>query len=316
MKSKYLTRPGCREDWIDFTQTPTETSVCLLTPVGEEAMMEVRDGLYRKNQGEPYHQHTHGNELFYLYRGTAMLTVRGKRCRLQAGDMAFIPANVPHALLFPGEDTGFRLFLQGMNVYQRRQNRNVIAQWYPQIFENQQFAEDFARSTHSLRREPCEAVDVEKGDIHEVRTASFAWSAFDCGGAVMSLIVGRWETESLYEVWRCEAEKGFCARWDRPHQDWELYQVTKGAVSFRVLDESFTACAGDLVRIPPYAVHQAHADADSTIYAIGCKGQALAMLEDRASLLKKRPEALRPQTEWEEFSKKYGCHITGFGMRL
>lgn len=299
---------------MDFTETPTETSVCLLTPVGPHDMLEVRDALYRKNMGEPYHQHVKGNELFYLYEGVAMLTVRGKRCRLEAGDMAFIPANVPHALLFPSDRTGFRLFLQGMNVFQRRQNRNTIAKWYPQVYDDPVFAADFARTTHALRREPTEAVDVPLDAIHEVRTRSFAWSSFALPGAAMHLIVGRWETDSLYEIWRCEAQPGFTVQYAVPHEDWSLYQVLDGAVTFKVLDETFTAHAGDLVRIPPYTVWEARADENSTIYAIGVMGQALSMLEDRASLLRRDPAAFDDREAWRMFARQYGCHVTWFGL--
>ena len=120
MKNAYLVRPDVPEDWVDATVTDSETSVCLLTPVGPHDMLEVRDGIYRQGKGEPYHQHDIGTEIFYLAQGRVEATIRGKTCTVNAGDMVFIPQGVPHGLRFPDRQTTWRVFLQGMNVYRRR----------------------------------------------------------------------------------------------------------------------------------------------------------------------------------------------------
>lgn len=47
-------------------------------------------------------------------------------------------------------------------------------------------------------------------------------------------------------MWRCELEKGCRIEWDMPLPDWELYQITSGAVRFQVLNEEFVARAAFL----------------------------------------------------------------------
>ena len=105
MKNAYLVRPDVPEDWVDSTVTDSETSVCLLTPVGPHDMLEARDGIYRQGKGEPYHQHDIGTEIFYLAEGRVEATIRGKTCTVNAGDMVFIPQGVPHGLRFPDRQT-------------------------------------------------------------------------------------------------------------------------------------------------------------------------------------------------------------------
>ena len=102
MKSRYLVRPTEKEDWLSCTETETELSVCLLHPVGPNAMLEVRDGLYKQGNSEPYHQHDVGSEIFYLREGTVEITIRGLRVPMQAGDMGDIHARL-HRLLDNGD---------------------------------------------------------------------------------------------------------------------------------------------------------------------------------------------------------------------
>lgn len=208
MKSRYLVRPTEKEDWLSCTETETELSVCLLHPVGPNAMLEVRDGLYKQGNSEPYHQHDVGSEIFYLREGTVEITIRGLRVPMQAGDMAFIAPGLPHGISFPAKKTVWRVFLQGMDVNQRRENRNRIAAWYPQVWDDPAFCEMFNGLNGSFPCKQPAARAAELSEVPEVRTPSFAWATFQVPGAVLRQVVGRWETGGLYEVWRIVGHKG------------------------------------------------------------------------------------------------------------
>ena len=316
MKSKYLVRPECPEDWVDSTKTASEVSVCLLPPVGNHDMLEVRDGIYFQGKGEPYHQHDIGSEIFYLAQGQVRVTVRGKCCDVDAGDMVFIPTGVPHGLHFPDNKTVWRVFLEGMNVYQRRLSRNTIAAHYPEKWDDPEFVSLFARRTGAFPREPSVFTRVDKSEIPEVRSPEFGWSVFTLPGGVLRQVVGRWETRGLYEVWRAELEPGCEIHWDEPHPDWELYQVTEGQIRFHILEEEFMAGPGNLVRIPPYTTHRIRVESNSAVvYDMGSQIRLLSLLEDYISLKTYQPEKLEDATYYKRFLRKHNCFVTYFGVQ-
>lgn len=311
--SKYLVRPQVEEDWVDSTRSDSELSVCLMKPVGHNDMMEVRDGIYDQDKGEAYHQHTHGCELFFLPKGTVEIVIRGKSTVLQAGDFLYVPTGVPHAFHFPGERTTLRLFLQGVNIYGRRIHYNRIRENYPQLLEDPEFAERFALARSTFKREEPVTTPVDRRSLPEVRTPDAGLSEFTLPGAVLRQVLGRWETSDMYEVWRVEARKGLRVRWDMPHDDWELYQVTEGCVRFHVLQETFEAHTGELVRIPPYTTYDMEVLEERTVvHDMGCSVRLLSFLEDRLSVLTNKPELWKDEAYRHRFFIKYNCFVTSW----
>lgn len=313
--SKYHVRPQCEEDWVNSSRSDSETSICLMAPVGHHDMMEVRDAVYYQDKGEAYHQHTHGCELFYLTGGKVDIVIRGKSTTLEAGDFLYIPTGVPHSFYFPEERTVMRLFLQGVNIYERRIHYEVIRNNYPELLDDPEFANRFAMARSTFKRETPVTKPVDRRSLVEVRPADFGWSEFSLPGAVLRQVLGRWETKDMYEVWRLEVQKGLFVSWGTPHADWELYQVTKGTVQFHILDETFEAKTGELVRIPPYTTYSLEVLEDDTIiHDMGCSVRLLSFLEDRESILKNHPEKWEDDSFKHDFFLKYNCFVTSWKM--
>lgn len=311
MKSRYLVRPTEKEDWLSCTETETELSVCLLHPVGPNAMLEVRDGLYKQGNSEPYHQHDVGSEIFYLREGTVEITIRGLRVPMQAGDMAFIAPGLPHGISFPAKKTVWRVFLQGMDVNQRRENRNRIAAWYPQVWDDPAFCEMFNGLNGSFPCKQPAARAAELSEVPEVRTPSFAWATFQVPGAVLRQVVGRWETGGLYEVWRIVGHKGLRVEWNAPHPNWELYQVICGEVRLTTPDETVTAKPGELLRIPPYCTHSLEVLTDECELAdMGCPIRLLNLLEDLRSMEQAGEALPGDPAQCSCLLRRYGCFVT------
>ncbi len=311
MKSRYLVRPTEKEDWLSCTETATELSVCLLHPVGSNAMLEVRDGLYKQGNSEPYHQHDVGSEIFYLREGTVEITIRGLRVPMQAGDMAFIATGLPHGISFPAKKTVWRVFLQGMDVNQRRENRNRIAAWYPQMWDDPAFCEMFNGLNGSFPCKQPAARGAELSEVPEVRTPSFAWATFQVPGAVLRQVVGRWETGGLYEVWRIVGHKGLRVEWNAPHPNWELYQVIRGEVRLTTPDESVIAKAGELLRVPPYCTHTLEVLTDECEVAdMGCPIRLLNLLEDLRSMERAGEFLPSVPDQRSRFLRRYNCFVT------
>lgn len=140
-------------------------------------------------------------------------------------------------------------------------------------------------------------------------------STFTLPGGTLKLVVGTWETRGLYEVWRCELEKRCRIEWDMPHPDWELYQITSGAVRFQVLNEEFVARAGELVRIPPYTRHKLEVlEPTTVIHDMGCQIRLLSLLEDYEAIQTRDPEMLEDPAARAAFLEKYNCFVTYFGL--
>lgn len=313
MKSRYLVRPTEKEDWLSSTETETELSVCLLQPVGPHAMLEVRDGLYKQGNSEPYHQHDVGSEIFYLREGDVEITIRGLRVSMHAGDMAFIAPGLPHGISFPAKKTVWRVFLQGMDVNRRRESRNQIAAWYPQMWQDAGFRALFNGVNGSF---PCKqpmASPAEKAQVPEVRTPSFAWASFCLPGAVLRQVVGRWETGGLYEVWRICAREGLRVEWHYPHPHWELYQVITGKVRLTTPDETVIAGPGELLRIPPYCTHALEVlTPECEIAEMGCQIRLLNLLEDLRAMRRDGETLPENPDERGEWLRRYQCCVTAW----
>ena len=116
-------------------------------------------------------------------------------------------------------------------------------------------------------------------------------------------------------MWRCELEKGCRIEWDMPLPDWELYQITSGAVRFQVLNEEFVARAGELVRIPPYTRHKLEVlEPTTVIHDMGCQIRLLSLLEDYEAIQTRDPEMLEDPAARAAFLEKYNCFVTYFGL--
>lgn len=76
-----------------FGTSPNDIKVSTKDTGGMLAVLEYTG--YEK-EGPPMHIHPHQDEIFYVLEGNYLFEVGGERQQLTAGDLIFLPRNVPH----------------------------------------------------------------------------------------------------------------------------------------------------------------------------------------------------------------------------
>ncbi|GGF20029.1 cupin domain-containing protein [Hymenobacter cavernae] len=75
-----------------------------------QEQVSVFTGVYRRHDGPPLHVHYQQDEEFYILEGEFLVQVGEEKYTLKAGDLIFLPRNIPHGFLVLSE-TAKMLFL-------------------------------------------------------------------------------------------------------------------------------------------------------------------------------------------------------------
>jgi quercetin dioxygenase-like cupin family protein len=77
-----------------------------------ESLLEAELVCYERGQGTREHFHKDQEELYYIVEGSGSITIDGETTEVQAGDMVFSPANVPHSIA-AGDERMVMFFVKG-----------------------------------------------------------------------------------------------------------------------------------------------------------------------------------------------------------
>lgn len=313
MISKYLIRCYEPEDWVRHVDEGTQDVNDFILPLGPRERNEMSDTIYHAGTDVPYHEHSRGTETFFIARGCLDATIRGKRFRVNTGDILHIPPYTPHGFVFLEEGTVWRELFQDINMQQGILNKNMVKSHYPELYDDPEFMAVYREANGSFPRETPVVEDVDGSTMHELRTPEFSFNTFHFDGCEMRLKVGRWECDGVKEVWQLLLDKGVTVEFDDPHPYFELYYIWKGSVKFKVLDEEFVAEANSIVHIPPYAKHSFEVLEDGTeMFDNGCETRMLSLLEDWNSIQKNDPKRLEDPAARKKFLHKYKCFVTNY----
>lgn len=313
MSSKYLIRMNDPADWLRTYDEGTQQVNDFILPIGPYEKNEMSDTIYHKNASVDYHEHAKGFETFFIRKGRVECVIRGQHFIAEKGDILHIPPYVAHGFVFLEEGTVWRELFQEINMAQGIMNKNRIKGNYDGLYDDPHFRTLYRQAHHNFTREKPVAVEVPRESVRELRMPGFSFSTHHLNGATFRLIVGRWESNGVKEVWEAEVEKGFKVYWDYPNPNDELYYVCNGRVKCNVLGEEFEAGPDCLIHIPPYTTHRFEALEDSRVYDCGCAARLLDLMEDWKSLKTYQPDKLEDPEFVSEYLRQYNCWVTYCG---
>ncbi len=311
MEKRILMHMHDPKDWLRHWDEGTQVVNDFILPRGPHEKDEVSDTIYHKDAIVPYHEHSKGTETFLIARGSVECTIRGRRFIANAGDIIHLPPYTPHGFHFLEEGTIWRELFQEINMAQGIYEKNTVKGNYLELMDDPEFMKMYRMGHGGIAREQPAPVDVDKHQMHEVRTPEFSFMTYEGNGFTLKQKVGRWECGGVKEVWQADLKKGLKVSFDYPHRNWELYYVAKGKVCFTVEGEEYLATDECLVHIPPYHKHTIEVLEDSEVFDYGGETFTMDLLEDYNAIKTNTPEKLNDAEYMTNIFHRHGCYITG-----
>jgi mannose-6-phosphate isomerase-like protein (cupin superfamily) len=158
-------------------------------------------------------------------------------------------------------------------------------------------------------------VRAQPEELEAVRNPSRPLAQYKLDGVTMNMVVARWETNGVREIWQARMDQGFHAEWNDYPLLPELFYVTEGRVKFTVYGEEYVAYEDCLVKIPRYAPHSLVAETDAAMYDLGGLSVWELFLHDYTALLKNDPEKAKDPETLKKLKASYQVYIKSIGKR-
>ena len=269
------------KDTLAVVDEPQFVGYLYHSPKGSILENEISLTVYKEGATVPYHMHTKGFETFTLETGRAEVTIAGKRCIIEAGDMVQIEPFMPHGFRFLVEGSRWRELFQELDMYNTHSDRAYISVGSVTLLEDDCFMKEF-RSTHNNTQllEP-EPLLVDKSDMPMICPKGEGITAFSTEGMKMTLKIGRWQLHGNKEIWEYAIEKGWTLTFGDRNPNESIYLVRQGKMRVEAAGRKFIAEDGDMICIPQYTSFRMQAVADDTIlHDYNCKITLFRMLEE------------------------------------
>ncbi len=284
-------------------------------PMGRDSLMRVTDSVFHPQPTAHCHYHQSAYEIFFWSMAPFDFYSGGKVAEVPPGCITLHRPYEPHGFGFrePTRKVGFfhRMDMpleDGMCGALLREKR-PDARKSPDFPKTGPVLPDIVRAEDPVgwRRVPWQEMD-------SVRCISrpLAEERFD--GAVMKMLVARWETGGVKEVWAAELEKGFTAVSDPYPLKTEMLYVTEGALRFTVYDDSFVAHKACIVKLPKYGEYRIEALSDAVVYDVNGQTEWFNLFLDRASIRAADPARFADAAAMRELRERHGCAIRAVGI--
>lgn len=264
------------------------------------------DGAYAR-----LHEHWKAYETFFVESSSMYFYINGKRTLVEAGKMIHMQPYQAHSFFFNG-NVQYRGTFLNWNVGSDPDAAREMEARFPEAKKDPKLLDLLMKNLDLHIRGIADYVDVPPEQVYEVKDPDRPMAMFKLNGAVLKMMVGRWEYGGRKEVWRAEMEPGFHAEWDEYPESKDLFYVQSGKVKFKIYGEEHIAGSDCLVKIPTFAPRCLEVLEDSVMYDVGGMTRWYALCQDYSSLKKFEPEKAT-QEAFDQLRKQYGCGVKSFG---
>ena len=284
-----------------------------IPPYGHDQVNEVSDSTYPLgNYRVPYHYHDRGIETFTVQKGHMELTLYGKRCICDEGDIVNIPPYVPHGMVFIDEGFVWREMFSDMNMIADHRDHDLVTRnFLPHAYNGDFMEGEYLPEHHYFGLpEPAAVEWVEKTDLPQITARESAVYSFDgIDGLSLSLKVGRWALKGLKEVWEIKLDKNYQLQYFDPSPSEGVYLVKSGRLMLEADGKVLFPEAGDIVHVPQYTPYTLTAlTDDALVHDYNVTSRLFRMLE----MLEAAEPAQRDDPEWVKWLKKANnCKLSG-----
>ena len=280
-------------------------------PEGPRQENELSATVYEKDMSTRYHVHDHGYETFCVDKGRVELTVCGKRCILDVGDLVHIEPHMPHGFKFLEEGTVWREMFHEMNMFRAHLDKFFLSSSNMALLDDPAFIGAFRAERGNFRLPDPEVELVDKTTLFQVSAKGTAKEQFTFDGLVCNLKFGRWQFNGIKELWEYVLDRDMALSVFSyvPYEG--IYVVKEGRIRVEAAGQKFVAEPGDIALIPQYTPYKITALSEGTVlHDYNCRTMLLRMMED-LELLRSKGE-MSPETVGT-ILQQHHCPVTHVG---
>ena len=242
------------------------------------------------------HFHVKGYETFFVDSGKVWLFINGQKALAQPGDIVHLQAGQAHGMGFVDE-VKWRGTYHDYETYPDGGAVMRVKMKCPELKDDPELAALDPGVMDNTPLERFKFKEVPAEQCLAIKNPSRPWASYEFPGAVMKVIVERWENGGTKELTLCEMQPGFKAEWVKFPKLREVFYVRKGKVRFKIYNDEFIADDECIVNVPKFAPHSIEALEYSEVYDLCAQSYWSLFLQNYDSIRTFDPERFaKPET--------------------
>ena len=240
-----------------------------------------------------YHEHLEGCETFFIAEGEWEFISLGRKLTLRPGDLLHVQPFQGHAFRPLSSNSRLIVMFQGMDMRYAKERSDYMQAHFPEIAGTPEFKNQMQLHTHAQPRDNSYYYDIApEGDSPAHRRFGEGIRSHALPGMTLNLIIARYETHGVKEVWEACMKSGLRMEFATPRYDHRLFWVREGKIKFNIDGTEFAAGPDMLVYVPPFHTFTLETVEDSDMVDLSCPYLLQDLLEELHLTRAKRPEKL------------------------
>lgn len=286
-------------------------------PGGQNKALQACDAFYPFGDYElPYHYHDKGSVTYLIIKGQVELTLNGKICTCDEGDIINVPSHCPYGMKIIGKGALIREIYTDLDALGAYTDLELLgAGEFSSSCDPVYMEEKFAEEHHYfVLTEPVEKEKTEKAALAQITPKGASIYSYEgTEGIACSLKVGRWNLKRVREIWEYALDVNYQMQYSNPGGNERLYSIVSGSVMVEVRGRRYMAEANDIIHIPAYTPFTlTAAEAGTVISDLNVSTRLFRMLEMLELAQRDEPENAADAKWMKDLLELNGSDITGF----
>ena len=283
-------------------------------PTGREALMRVTDSVFHPQPTAHCHYHREACEIFFWSMAPFDFYSGGRVAEVPPGCVTLHRPYEPHGFGFHDLTRKLGFFHRMDMTLEDGTCSALLRAKRPDARKSPDFPKGGGVMPDIVRVEdPVDYRRVTWQEMDSVRHISRPLAVERFDGVTMKMLIARWETAGVKEVWAAELEKGFTACSNPYPLKTEMLYVTEGEVKFTVYDDTFVAHEACIVKLPKYGEYRIEALRDAVVYDVGGQTAWFNFFRDRSSIRERDPARFADAEAMAELKRLHGLEIRTIG---
>ncbi len=250
-----------------------------------------------------YHEHLDGAETFFVTDGEFEAISMGEKMLLHPGDVMHVQPFMGHGFRALGPYGRLLVMFQSKNMRVQHEHIVNLNANFPEIAADPKFKAKQMEGQHDMVRDGSYYYDIAPET-----TTSPSYRCFGKGirshdllpGTKLNLIIARYETHGIKEVWEAEMQKGVRMENNAVRYDHRLFWVRKGHIKFNIDGTEFVAYPNCLVYVPPYHCFTFETEEEANLVDLSCPYYLQDLLEELRLIKSQYPEKMKDDAALNE----------------